>query len=73
MLNMEKFDSSALGLQTSESLAIVSHIFTLDKSPFLIIIGGDIADYKLLAIDSMLNLCNEIWITGKLAIYFLIV
>ena len=50
---------------------MLTHIFTLEKSPFLAIIGGDLTTDKLYGIDTMLNFCEEIWILGKLAIYFL--
>ena len=71
--NLNTFIDSSFGTDISENLAVVSHIFTIQKSPFLAIIGGDLTSDKLYAIDTMLNFCEEIWLTGTLAIQFLIV
>lgn len=41
--------------------------------PFIAIVGGEFSLIKLLAIDTLLKFCKCIWITGTLALYFIIV
>ena len=43
----------------------------LDKSPYVAIIGGNMCYEKLVAINTLINYCNEIWVMGEVGIYFI--
>lgn len=50
---------------------MLTHIILSEKTPFLSIIGGSMSYEKLIAINSLTNYCNEIWVVGEIGIYFI--
>ena len=44
----------------------------INNVPFIAIIGGELSLFKLLAIDTLLNFCSIIVITGKISLYFIL-
>ena len=65
-----KPESCVLGLNSGKELAILSYSMIVEKQPIVIFIGGDLTAFKLLAIDSLLNLVDEIWLVGRFGMYF---
>ena len=41
--------------------------------PFVAVVGGELSLFKLLAIDTLIKFCKEIWVTGKIALHFILV
>lgn len=65
-----KPESCVLGLNSGKDLSVISYAMIVDKMPMVLIIGGDLTPFKLLAIDSVLNIVDEIWLVGKIGMYF---
>eukprot|EP00828_Plagiopyla_frontata_P044136 TRINITY_DN7116_c0_g1_i3.p1 TRINITY_DN7116_c0_g1~~TRINITY_DN7116_c0_g1_i3.p1 ORF type:complete len:675 (-),score=134.95 TRINITY_DN7116_c0_g1_i3:47-2071(-) len=70
-----KPESVVLGLGMAEEIKALAYWFQVMKgstAPFVAVIGGDISLFKLLAIDSLINFCQVIWVTGKIALYLIL-
>jgi len=65
-----KPENCVLGLNSGKELAILSYAMIVEKTPIVIFIGGDLTAFKLLVIDSLLNLVDEIWLVGRFGMYF---
>lgn len=65
-----KPENCVLGSCSGRDLSLISYSMVVEKFPFVVIIGGDISPYKFLAIDSLLNIADEIWLVGKIGMLF---
>ena len=65
-----KPENCVLGSCSGRDLSLISYSIVVDKSPFVVMIGGDITPFKLLTIDSLLNVADEIWLIGKIGMLF---
>ena len=63
-------ESCVLGVNSGKELSVISYAMIVEKAPVVFFIGGDITPFKLLTLDSLLNLADEIWLVGKIGLYF---
>ena len=43
---------------------------SIEKNPFIAVVGGDISPLKIAGLDSLLKFCDKIFLAGKLAVVF---
>lgn len=69
-------ESVVLGVGMAEDLKALAYWFEVMKGtsvPFVAVVGGELSLFKLLAIDTLVKFCKEIWVTGKIALHFILV
>lgn len=65
-----KPENCVLGACSGRDISLISYSIVVDKSPFVVFIGGEITPFKFLVIDALLNIADEIWLVGKLGLLF---
>ena len=69
-LTLLRPECCVLGVNSGKDMGVLSYAMVVPKEPIVVFIGGDISPFKLMAIDSILNLVDEIWLVGKIGLYF---